>query len=50
MNEKDFQRMLQREYYENRARNLTDKAIQENDEYMKKATEQFKKDLEKIGK
>ena len=41
----DFQRMLQREYYENRAKNLTDASIAKDKEYMSQAMETFKKDL-----
>ena len=48
MNSKDFQRMLQREYFENRAKNLSDRAIRENDEYMNKSMEKFKKDLSEM--
>lgn len=45
MTAQDFQRMLQREYYENRASNLSDEVKQRNDKYMSQAMETFKKDL-----
>lgn len=45
MSAKDFQRMLQREYFENRAKHLSDEVKQRNDAYMKKSMEKFKKDF-----
>ena len=50
MTAQDFQRMLEREYHENRAKNLTDASRAISKEYMSKAMEKFKKDLADIEK
>lgn len=44
-----FQRMLQREYFENRATNLSDEVKKRNDDYMRKSMEKLKKDLSEMG-
>lgn len=45
MSSSDFQRMLQIEYYENRAKNLSAESIRESEKYRSDAMEKFKKDL-----
>lgn len=50
MTAQDFQRMLEREYHENRAKNLTDASIAKGKESMSQVMETFKKDLAKMGK
>ena len=45
MSSKDFQRMLQREYYENQAKNLSDANVRADEQYMSEAMQKFKKEL-----
>ena len=45
MSSQDFQRMLQREYYEGRAEILSDASVTASEKYMSDAMERFKKDL-----
>jgi hypothetical protein len=45
MSSEDFQRMLQREYYANMAKNLSDESIEAGKLWTSDAMEKFKKDL-----